>query len=180
MTVEEFKDLEVDNYFHDPLRGDEWKIISVLDSEHECVCTKPRNGWVLSQVTTWDYDDAHNFTKGRHPDNLPKEAQELFVNVYSFEGGFEVGHLCHKTMEEAHKAHIGDGTYLYTAKLVPVEIQQPFVPKHGEKCKFENLEGDICKCTPIEIKGKFHAYMEFSGGIHRLYCPRDIKQFLPL
>jgi len=177
MTAEEFKKLEKGNPVHTECHDykfleyyEDWVIVYYKDKVGERLV---KEEYSLSYFL-------ENFTVGRHPDNLPKEPEQLFVNVYKFSGNFETASQCYKSAEEAYKMHAENVNYQYTAKIVPVETKEPFIPKHGEKCKFEDFEGCICECEAVEIKGNFYAYYEAERGGSRIYYPYQIKQFLPL
>jgi hypothetical protein len=182
MGKKEFNNLGANAYFHDIKSGEEWQILRRNGDFWTCLCTKEGLDWELGKKTEWSEISAGRFTAGRHPDNLPKEAQELFVNVYQDLGKeIYIGLQCFKSTDEAYKVGISVYNYRYTAKLVPVEIEQPFVPKHGEKCRVETIDLKSYECTVVEIIGEFYAHCIFKDGNgSRIYYPYEIKQFLPL
>lgn len=179
MKKEEFENLKVGEYFHDANFGDEWQVKEILPYDFiEAVCTRSGKSWKEGERNRWH--KSASFTAGRHPDNLPKEAQELFVNVYKDNSGaLYLGNIIEKSELDAYN---GNGLgYLYTAKLIPVEIQQPYTPKHGEKCNVitDNLNVSY-ECTAAEIKGKIFAFVEFDkDGEVRIFHPHEIKKFIP-
>jgi len=182
MTVEEFKNLKVGDYIYDTEYKDEWQVKSLCSNDYEFrfTCTKDGKSYKEGEVEKWGTESAYCFTLGRHPDNIKTEPeQELFVNTYeSEEGEFYIGGVIFDCKIKAFKGK--SQGYKYTAKLVPVEVEQTFIPKHGEKCRFESLEGVISECEAVEIKGKLYAYYESNRGGSRIYYPSEIKQFLPL
>jgi len=189
MEKDKFKNLEIGEYFHDFGRGYEFKKVESNSVYCDCECTY-KIPFDISTVgvgekSSIDYDSSciENFTLGRHPDNIkPEPEQELFVNVYD---DSDVGIRCYsayKTKEEAYEKRTGVQKYLYTAKLIPVEIQQPFVPKHDEVCRFINQNGVTLQCRAIHTDGKICALSldKEKGYYDWFHEPNYIKQFLPL
>ena len=178
MLVEEFENLK---------EGD-----PVHTQSHEYTFLSANKRWVLV-----DYIDENDrikeeyskeyflkhFTLGRHPSNLPQPSeQELFVNVYECQDGkFEGGTQTYKSSEQAYRMRADNHTYRYTAKLVRVEIQTPYVPKHDERCRFEHQSGNIINCKAIHSEGQVCAVgIEKCALGYMFYNPDKIKRFLPL
>lgn len=63
---------------------------------------------------------------------------------------------------------------------------QPFIPKNGEKCRFEVVntttdKGKILECTALHLEGNIHAFVSLSDAANGgFYEHSEIKKFLPL
>lgn len=187
MEKEEFNNLKRDTYFYDTKSEEEWKILKSEGKYWNCICTKEGSEWRLDAKADFSEISAHRFTLGRHPSNLPQPSeQELFVNVYEQEGEFYTGDSAFDSAQKAYDSRDELSTYRYTAKLVRVEIQTPYVPKHNELCRFEKIntttgKGIILECTALHLEDRVHAFVTLKDGANGgFYEDAEIKQFLPL
>ena len=112
--------------------------------------------------------------------------QDLFVNVYETggdefynKGEFYTGDTTFQSAKKAYDSRDELSTYRYTAKLVPVEIELPYTPKHGEKCNVETRFGNIFSCTAVVIEDRILAH-QFYEGTDIFHSPEEIKRFIKL
>jgi hypothetical protein len=176
MTRQEFEALPVGSWFHSKKFNQEYQIHNTEEYCHMVMLFDLQKNRQFPVFWTFEGCTNYDFEIGRYPDNLPKEAHGLFVNVLKDEDVVFVGNEIFQTSEAAYNFGKTVEGYKYTAKLVPVEIKEPFVPKHGEKCRVETKLGEIRNCIVSIIENETYALAPGYG----YYEPKDIKQFLPL
>lgn len=110
------------------------------------------------------------------------ECEPLFVNVYQHQNGKIGVGKAYETAQDAYETRTKSSTYIYTAKLVPINLEnpQPYRPAHDEICTVLITKGLATKCKAYHHNGEIYAISLKNDKPDGTFDPEQIEKFLKL
>lgn len=198
MTTEDFDKLQIDDFLHIKETGLEFIVVGF--HSNNCVEIKSIVGGGTSTINV--NSNIQRFTLGRYVSEQPQPEQhsgelKTMLIADALKLGLKKGDRVWVELE-VEAFDNGDCTtafkhprrqsviWLKTRSTQIIYTPQPFVPKNGEKCRFEVVntttdKGKILECTALHLEGNIHAFVSLSDAANGgFYEQSEIKQFLPL
>lgn len=109
------------------------------------------------------------------------DCEPLFVNVYKHESGETEISQSYQSAQDAYEMRKKSNTYYCTAKLVPVNIGQPYTPLHNETCVIKTKNGLATKAIAVHYNNKISAIsIDKEGNADCHFKAEQIEKFFPL